>query len=105
MLQENYSEKGFDSIKDAVGLALDTVSETTDVLERDTILFPKFIRQKCIGCGRCFISCSDGGHGAITMGDDRKPRLDTSKCVGCHLCLLVCPESAISHAKKRVKRG
>ena len=99
------AEKGFDSIKDAVGLALDTVSDTTDVLERDTILFPKFIRQKCIGCGRCFISCSDGGHGAITMGDDRKPRLDTSKCVGCHLCLLVCPESAISHAKKRVKRG
>lgn len=99
------AEKGFGSVKEAVGLALDTVSETTDVLERDTILFPKFDNDKCIGCGRCFISCCDGGHSAITFGADRKPRLNGSRCVGCHLCLLVCPEGAIGTAKKRVSRN
>lgn len=41
-----------DGVKDAVGLALDSVSVSTDVLERDTIIFPKFHREKCIGCGR-----------------------------------------------------
>ena len=88
----------------ARGLALDSVSETTDVLERDTILFPKFHREKCIGCGRCAISCADGGHQAIRLGADRRPILDGSKCVGCHLCLLVCPEHAISSSRKRITR-
>ncbi|MBO6232203.1 MAG: NAD-dependent dihydropyrimidine dehydrogenase subunit PreA [Ruminiclostridium sp.] len=99
------AEKGFTSVKEAVGLALDTVSDTTDILERDTILFPKFDHSKCIGCGRCSISCADGGHSAIRFGEDRRPKLDGSKCVGCHLCLLVCPEGAVSSSKKRITRG
>ena len=82
--------------------ALDTLSESTDTLERDTILFPKFNHAKCIGCGRCYISCRDGGHSAIKWCDDRKPVLDGSKCVGCHLCRLVCPERAIGIVKKRI---
>ena len=96
------AEKGFDSVKELVGLAAGTVSDTTDILERDTVLFPKFDHARCIGCGRCAISCNDGGHSAIKPGKDGKPKLDGSRCVGCHLCLLVCPEGAISTAKKRV---
>lgn len=98
-------EKGYNSVSELVGLAADTVSGSTDVLERDTVLFPKFDHSKCIGCGRCFISCSDGGHSAIKQGEDGKPKLDGSKCVGCHLCLLVCPERAIGTAKKRKNRA
>ena len=79
------AEKGLDSVEATRGLALDSVSETTDVLERDTIVFPKFHREKCIGCGRCFISCADG-------------------CVGCHLCVLVCPQRAISSSRKRIAK-
>ena len=99
------AEKGYDSINELIGLAAGTVSDSTDVLERDTVLFPKFDHSKCIGCGRCAISCSDGGHSAIKQGEDGKPRLDGSKCVGCHLCLLVCPERAIGTAKKRIDRS
>ena len=64
-------------------------------------------QEKCIGCGRCAISCWDGGHQAITLFEERKPKLDGSKCVGCHLCLLVCPQGAITPSKKRVplRRG
>lgn len=97
------AQMGINSVKDIVGAGLDFVSDTTDVLERDTILFPKFDENKCIGCGRCYISCMDGGHQAIKF-DNRTPKLDGSKCVGCHLCLLVCPENAISSSKKRITR-
>lgn len=98
------AEKGFRSVKEAVGLALSTVSETTDVLERDTVVFPKFLREKCIGCGRCVISCADGGHQAITLNAERKPMLNGKKCVGCHLCLLVCPQNAIHSSRKRIAK-
>ena len=97
--------KGFSSVKEAAGLALDSVSETTDVLERDTVVFPKFSREKCIGCGRCEISCADGGHQAIRLNERRRPILDGKKCVGCHLCVLICPERAISSSRKRISRA
>ncbi len=98
------AEKGFVSVKDAVGLGLDTLSDTTDVLERDTVVFPQFIRERCIGCGRCEISCADGGHQAIRLDENRRPILDGRKCVGCHLCVLVCPQRAIAAGGKRVSR-
>lgn len=95
-------EKGFKSIKELVGISKDLVVDA-DELERDTILYPVFNYEKCIGCGRCNISCMDGGHQAIKFDSEtRKPILDASKCVGCHLCKLVCPEHAIGIAKKRV---
>ena len=99
------AEKGFGSVKEARGLALDSISDTTDVLERDTVVFPKFHREKCIGCGRCVISCADGGHQAIRLDGDRRPILDGKKCVGCHLCVLVCPQRAISSSRKRIRRS
>ena len=98
------AEKGFRSLREAVGLALSSVSETTDVLERDTVIFPKFHREKCIGCGRCAISCADGGHQAITLNPERKPLLNGRKCVGCHLCVLVCPQRAITSSRKRITK-
>ena len=96
--------KGFANVREAQGLALDSVSSTTDVLERDTVVFPKFHREKCIGCGRCVVSCADGGHQALRLDETRRPVLNGSKCVGCHLCLLVCPNGAISSSRKRIDR-
>ncbi|MBR3333786.1 MAG: NAD-dependent dihydropyrimidine dehydrogenase subunit PreA [Clostridia bacterium] len=98
------AEKGFATVKDAVGLGLDSLSATTDVLERDTVIYPQFVRERCIGCGRCAISCADGGHQAITMDENRRPVLNGKKCVGCHLCVLVCPQRAILGSSKRIRR-
>ena len=99
------TEKGFRSVDEARGLALESVSDTTDVLERDTVIFPKFHRENCIGCGRCVISCADGGHQAIRLDENRKPVLNGKKCVGCHLCVLVCPKGTITSSRKRIKRN
>ena len=99
------AEKAIDSVRDVVGLGLDSLSATTDTLRRNTILFPSFNREKCIGCGRCMISCADGGHQAIRLNEQRRPVLDGKKCVGCHLCRLVCPQQAIGTVGKRIERG
>ena len=96
------AEKGFSNISEAMGLGLDALSGTTDTLERDTVIFPKFDRDRCMGCGRCMISCADGGHQAIRLDENRRPVLNGKKCVGCHLCLLVCPQRAISQGSKRI---
>ena len=98
------AEKGFASVKDAIGLGLDTLSATTDTLERNTVVFPVFNRDRCVGCGRCMISCMDGGHQAIRLNEERRPVLNGKKCVGCHLCILVCPQRAITPASKRIRR-
>ena len=99
------AEKGFNSVNEVRGLALESLSESTDVLERDTVVLPRFHREACVGCGRCAVSCADGGHQAIRLGKDRKPLLDGKRCVGCHLCVLVCPERAITSSGRRISRG
>ena len=99
------AEKGFSNVKEVIGLGLDGLNETTTPLERDTVIFPKFIKERCIGCGRCEISCSDGGHQAIELNGNRRPVLNGKKCVGCHLCVLVCPQRAIIPGEKRIAKG
>lgn len=74
-------------------------------LDRSTIVYPKVDFERCVGCGRCEISCNDGGHQAIIFNrETRQPRIVGSKCVGCHLCRLVCPTGAIGPARRITKK-
>ncbi len=85
------AEKGFDSLKDFIGIALKNIIPA-EKIERDFKVQPKIDHEKCIGCGRCYISCYDGAHQAIEWdAAERKPKILEDKCVGCQLCLLVCP--------------
>ena len=82
---------GIDKLEDLVGKALPSIIGA-DQLDRSFMIYPEFDEDKCVGCGRCYVSCFDGGHQAIAFnGEDRKPELLEDKCVGCHLCLNVCP--------------
>lgn len=98
-LQHYMAERGIVELKKLVGEELKNIVLPHD-LDRDTMVYPKIDREKCIGCGRCYISCMDGGHQAISFDEDRKPRIIGQKCVGCHLCRLVCPTGAIGAAKE-----
>lgn len=103
-LQHYMRERGIVELKKLVGEELKNFVMPSD-LDRETMVFPKIDRQKCIGCGRCYISCQDGGHQAISFGEDRTPHIIGQKCVGCHLCRLVCPTGAIGMAKRMRKNS
>ncbi len=98
-LSHYMKDNGIASVSELVGTELKKLVPA-DELDRKTEVFPKFNREKCVGCGRCYVSCYDGGHQAISFGEDRKPVLNGAKCVGCHLCRLVCPVNAIGLSKR-----
>ncbi|GIM29076.1 dihydropyrimidine dehydrogenase subunit B [Clostridium polyendosporum] len=94
-------ERGCDKVSDLVGAALSNIVGANE-LERSSILYPVFNNESCIGCGRCYISCGDGGHQALEWDyKKRLPKLFREKCVGCHLCRHVCPVSSIACEEKR----
>ena len=102
-MQQYMAERGIEKLDALVGELLPKFFLPSD-LDRTTVVYPKFDKEKCIGCGRCVISCSDGGHQALKFDlQTRRPQLIGSKCVGCHLCRLVCPVSAIG-LSNRVKK-
>lgn len=90
-IQYYMEEHGIDKLQDLVGAALDNIVPAEN-LDRDYIVYPNFNHDKCVGCGRCYVSCYDGAHQAIVWdAETRKPSLKQENCVGCHLCSLVCP--------------
>ena len=102
-MQQYMAERGIEKLDAIVGELLPKFFLPSD-LDRTTVVYPKFDKEKCIGCGRCVISCSDGGHQALKFDlQTRRPQLIGSKCVGCHLCRLVCPVGAIG-LSNRVKK-
>ena len=100
-LAEYLNEKGIKNVSQITGAAIEHITDTKNI-ERDSIIYPKFDRSICIGCGRCALSCRDGGHEAICFDEKRVPTLLGKRCVGCHLCVLVCPTGAIRPGAKRV---
>ena len=103
-MQRYMAKRGVSELSELVGERLPKFLKP-DHLDRDTIIYPKFDKETCIGCGRCEVSCSDGGHQAIVFDSEtRRPRLVGTKCVGCHLCRLVCPTGAIGMTKRIEKK-
>ena len=92
-------DRGVAHVAELVGERLPNFVRPSD-LDRDTMVLPRIDQEQCIGCGRCYISCHDGGHQAITLDTDRHPHINGRRCVGCHLCRLVCPTGAIGMANR-----
>jgi dihydropyrimidine dehydrogenase (NAD+) subunit PreA len=95
------AEQGMASVNDLIGVALPHLIPAGE-LDRESAVYPIVDGKKCVGCGRCHVSCRDAGHQAMEIADG-KPRLNGAKCVGCGLCMLVCPMGALSKSK-RVKK-
>lgn len=104
-LEHYMEEQGVDSLMDLIGIANGNIIPAEE-LDRDYVVYPEFDTEKCIGCGRCYVSCYDGAHQAISWDkENRKPSCDHNKCVGCHLCALVCPVKAIGKGEIVMKPG
>ncbi len=96
--------RGMTSLKQLVGAAAGNVVPA-DALDRDTVVYPIFDKESCVGCGRCYISCMDAGHQAISLDSGRKPHLAGGSCVGCQLCGLVCPTGSVRRSDRVRKPG
>ena len=108
-LMHYMEEQKVDHLEDLVGLANRNIIPAEE-LDRDYIVYPQIDEDKCVGCGRCYISCYDGAHQAMEWDEERRrPSCNHDKCVGCLLCGHVCPVGAISQGeivfKKTAKPG
>lgn len=102
-LMHYMQKEGVDSLEELVGLANKNIIPAEE-LNRDYKVYPSIDYDKCIGCGRCEISCYDGAHQAMEWDSEkRRPSCNLEKCVGCLLCGLVCPVSAITLGKRELK--
>ena len=98
-LQHYLAAKKIYSLNDLLGIALTCILEPSQ-LDRKTVCLPAYNKKTCVGCGRCYISCKDGGHQAISVEANSKPIFNMDACVGCHLCRLVCPTGAITPGER-----
>ncbi|WP_018589531.1 NAD-dependent dihydropyrimidine dehydrogenase subunit PreA [Terrisporobacter glycolicus] len=98
-------ERGIDKLEDLVGIANNNIIPAEDI-DRTFVIYPEIDEDKCLGCGRCYVSCFDGGHQAYTYNEEtREITLNKDKCVGCHLCSLVCPVGAIGKGEIMFRDG
>jgi dihydropyrimidine dehydrogenase (NAD+) subunit PreA len=94
----------FRSVKDFIGIGNRKIKSSSKNLSRNQQLIFNIDKEKCIGCGKCYVTCRDGGYEAISFSQDRIVEIVKDKCVGCGLCKIVCPvQDAIYFTNKDSK--
>ncbi|MBN1638944.1 MAG: NAD-dependent dihydropyrimidine dehydrogenase subunit PreA [Ignavibacteriales bacterium] len=97
-LTEFMSWHNFEKIEDFLGLGNKKIIKYSE-LDLNYKVIAYIDPDKCKGCGKCYISCQDGGYQAIEM-KDKISIIDKNKCSGCSLCFQVCPSNAVSMIEK-----
>lgn len=92
-LIEFMERHNFPEVSDFLDLGEQLVSRFCE-LKQNYSIKASIDPEKCVGCGNCFISCRDGGKGALTMQNNLAV-VDYNKCEGCSLCSQVCSTGAI----------
>jgi len=90
-LSDFMQQRHITSVTDLVGKALPNL-KTTDHFELDRQGITQYDLDKCIGCGQCYIVCTDAAGQALEWdAAERRPKLIENKCLSCMLCSFVCP--------------
>jgi dihydropyrimidine dehydrogenase (NAD+) subunit PreA len=98
---DKYLQEHNTSIDKLVGKSLEYV-KLPEELDRSTKCVYEIDSKECLKCGRCFKSCSDGGHCAIENVAGQY-QINKSLCKGCGLCKLVCPKKCIKFISRIAK--
>jgi len=88
-------ERGYGSIKEAVGLSLGNMTSLGE-LERRKIYRVSIDEDKCTRCGICVDRCP---YWALSLGGSGI-MVDGAKCDNCNLCASLCPVGAMSLIKE-----
>ncbi|WP_455268170.1 NAD-dependent dihydropyrimidine dehydrogenase subunit PreA [Ruminococcus sp.] len=97
-LVEFMEKSGYETISDFCGKALENIVKHNQ-LNRAYKMCACVDTEKCIGCGKCKISCADNGYSAIDI-TDKKAFCSKEKCDGCGLCSQICTVGAIRMVRK-----
>jgi len=87
--------KGMHSVQELVGRALPNIV-AQPALRPIRHAVALVDQARCTKCGRCVVSCQDGGHRAYAMDAEGYPEVVKDKCYGCGLCPDVCPAECIA---------
>lgn len=82
--------KGIREVRQLIGKTLPLIVDPSKLPHKRQAL-SVIDKDKCVGCGQCYISCQDSAHQAIKLDKNRKAEVDEKKCVGCLMCYHVCP--------------
>ena len=61
---------------------------------------PKFLRQNCIACKMCLLTCPEG---CIQGSEKNAFTCDLAFCKGCGVCAAICPKKDIVMVKEETK--
>ncbi|EDR25906.1 dihydropyrimidine dehydrogenase, putative [Entamoeba dispar SAW760] len=95
---DNKQDKPVPKLAEVTGIALKHIGERKILEGPEKWRVNAHIKNNCIGCGSCALSCRDNSTTAIVK-DGNRYRVDDEKCIGCALCSSVCPVNAIEYVK------
>ena len=78
------------SVTSQVGRAVDNIGAWYE-LDRSQQVVALVDEDKCINCGKCYMTCNDSGYQAIKFDKNTHIPSITDDCTGCTLCVSVCP--------------
>lgn len=93
-LNDYLERKNISSLNDIIGGSLNKISDFA-YLDKEAKIYPEIDKTTCVKCGKCFVSCRDGGCQAIEFTPGSLPEFDKEKCSGCGLCGIICPAGSI----------